>query len=569
MSVNLADITFPNYVTGIKDSDGEWFKGGYDYQTGGYGNWKRKTLLREVKHINFSDYQWTVDGAGEYSEPIELFKYANGYSIKGVFRWELYSEDLTRVYVTINWYDLNGNALGDIVSGYQAVSASSMGYARGWGILENAILDMYLVTVYYPDVDPSDGSSNHGLDFIGIIGFPDQGYIMRVPGTDYDDGNGKVGYFYLARWSELSTFSTYLHSHGDPFDGDPFTDEPIPDDPAGSDDTSEPGGGGGNYDDTSDPIDFPALPQGGALVCGAVKAHRVSSQTLEALFAKLWSSTILDIQTMWQKSLQDPMDAIVSLHALPVSPEVDGSTEIQIGNFSSGLSSPEVTSQYVEVDCGTLDVKEFWGSALDYSPYTRAEIFFPFIGVKDVAVEDIMRTSIHIKYHIDVLTGECIAFLKCGISVLYRFKGNCKMNIPLSSASMDLIQNTLGAMGHVVSSAAIGGAVGGGAGALAGTVMSSAANVASTKIRTSKSSDMSGSSSLMDDFVPYLILHRPIQSLAKNYNKFKGYPSNITAKLGNLSGYTEVEHIHLQGIPNATDEEMNEIVRLLKKGVII
>lgn len=568
MSVNLADITFPNFVTGIKDSNGEWFKGGYDYQSQRpTGGWTRKSIINQVKHINLGDYQWTIVGAGAVSEPIELFKYPNGYSIKAIFSWQIETENLTHVDLTINWYDLNNEPVGNISGVYQGYSTYSQGYARGWGILENAIVDLFLITRYYYDVDPSEGSPNHGLEFRGVYGFPSEGYIPRTEGVDYNDSTGLAGDFVMGSWGDLENFSVYLHSHGDPFEGDPFTDEPLPDDPAGSDDTSEPGGGGGNYDDTSDPIDFPALPQGGALVCGAVKAHRVAPQTLEALFAKLWSSTILDIQTMWQKSLQDPMDAIVSLHALPVSPEVDGSTEIQIGNFGSGLSSPEVTSQYVEVDCGSLNVREFWGSALDYSPYTRAEIFFPFIGVKDVAIEDIMNTSIQIKYHIDVLTGECVAFLKCGISVLYRFKGNCKMNIPLSSASMDLIQNAIAGIGGVVASGAATGAVGGAV--IAGTTISSAANVASTKIRTSKSSDMSGSSSLMDDFVPYLILHRPIQSLAKNYNKFKGYPSNITARLGNLSGYTEVEHIHLQGIPNATSEEMEEIVSLLKSGIII
>lgn len=568
MSVNLADITFPNFVTGIKDSNGEWFKGGYDYQSQRpTGGWTRKSIINQVKHINLGDYQWTIVGAGAVSEPIELFKYPNGYSIKATFSWQIETENLTQVSLVINWYDLNDEPVGNISNVYQGYSSYSQGYSRGWGILENAIVDLFLITRYYYDVDPSEGSPNHGLEFRGVYGFPSEGYIPRTEGVDYNDATGLVGDFVIGSWGDLENFSVYLHSHGNPFEGDPFTDEPLPDDPAGSDDTSEPGGGGGNYDDTSDPIDFPALPQGGALVCGAVKAHRVAPQTLEALFAKLWSSTILDIQTMWQKSLQDPMDAIVSLHALPVSPEVDGSTEIQIGNFGSGLSSPEVTSQYVEVDCGTLNVQEFWGSALDYSPYTRAEIFFPFIGVKDVAIEDIMNTSIQIKYHIDVLTGECVAFLKCGISVLYRFKGNCKMNIPLSSASMDLIQNAIAGIGGVVASGAATGAVGGAV--IAGTTISSAANVASTKIRTSKSSDMSGSSSLMDDFVPYLILHRPIQSLAKNYNKFKGYPSNITARLGNLSGYTEVEHIHLQGIPNATSEEMEEIVSLLKSGIII
>lgn len=591
MSVNLSDITFPNYVTGIKDSDGEWFKGGYDCQSQrpSGGGWTIKTLLREVKHINFGDYQWTIDGAGAYSEPIELFKYANGYSIKAVFSWDLYTADTIRVNISINWYDLNGNALGNIVSGYQAVSTHSQGYARGWGILEDAILDIYLVTKYYPDVDPVDGTPNRGLEFIGVYGFPDQGYVMRVPGIDYADNNGYVGSFTAAHWSELGTFSTYLSSHGDPFEGDPFTDEEIPDEPAGSDDTSEPGGGGGNYDDTSDPIDFPALPQGGALESGSIIAHRVVKQTLEAIFSKLWTKSIFDLDAMWQKSIENPMDAIVSLHALPCSPEVVADpNNIYIGNLDMEVTSPKLTSQYVEVDCGTVTLNEFWGSALDYSPYTRVEIYLPFIGVQTLRTEDVMKTAVHVKYHVDALTGDCIAFIKCGMSVLYTFNGNCKMNIPLSARSTDFLQKVAAAAGLAIG--AVGVSVGGGA-ALAGATkaaqidaaqktataadiqsnsmaVSSAANIASTKINTSRSGDISGGLSLMASFVPYFIIHRPVQSLAKDFNKFKGYTSNITKRLGDLTGFTEVEHINLQGIPNATAAEMAEIKTALRNGVI-
>lgn len=590
MSVNLADITFPNYVTGIKDSDGEWFKGGYDYQSQRpTGGWARKSIINQVKHINLSDYTWTIVGAGAESELIPLFTYPNGYTIKAKFAWELATEDLTRASIVINWYDKEGNGVGNISNVYNGYYTYSQGYPRGWGILENAIVDLFLITRYYYDVDPAEGSPNHGLEFRGFYGFPSEGYVPVEPGTNYGGGTGSAGDFTIGSWGDLESFSTYLHSHGDPFEGDPFTDEPLPDEPAGSDDTSEPGGGGGNYDNTSDPIDFPALPQGGALESGSIIAHRVVKQTLEAIFSKLWTKSIFDLDAMWQKSIQNPMDAIVSLHALPCSPTVEAdSNNIYIGNLDMEVTSPKLTSQYVEVDCGTVVLNEFWGSALDYSPYTRVEIYLPFIGVQTLRTEDVMKTAVHVKYHVDALTGDCIAFIKCGLSVLYTFNGNCKMNIPLSARSTDFLQKVAAAAGLAIG--AVGVSVGGGA-ALAGATkpaqiaaaqktataadiqgysmgVSSAANVASTKINTSRSGDISGGLSLMASFVPYFIIHRPVQSLAKDFNKFKGYTSNITKRLGDLTGFTEVEHVNLQGIPNATAAEMAEIKTALRNGVI-
>lgn len=364
----------------------------------------------------------------------------------------------------------------------------------------------------------------------------------------------------------MQNFNDWLHERGNPFQGDAFdpTGGGGEGDPAGSDDPSAPGGGNGNYDDRSDPIDFPPLPTGGAIESGAVRAYLPAALTLKAVFAKLWNMSIFDITNMWQKSLQNPMDAIVSLHCLPFAPDLNGPDEIVIGNLATGLSSTVITGEYKEIDCGSLVLKEYWGSALDYTPYTRVEIFLPFIGVKELLTEDVMKNTIHVKYYVDVLTGDCIAFIKCGISVLYHFTGNCKESIPLSANSMDLIQKGIAGTAAIVA----GTAVGGGFGAAAGAVMSSAANVASSKVRTSRTGEVSGVKGMMDHFVPYLIIHRPAQSLAKDYNKFKGYTSNLTSVLGNLTGYTEVEHVNLS-VSGATDAELEEIKSLLQSGVII
>lgn len=349
----------------------------------------------------------------------------------------------------------------------------------------------------------------------------------------------------------------------DPVSPTPPTPTPGP---AGSGDTSEPGGGDGNYDDDSDPIDFPDLPTGGALDSGAIVAHEVDSAKIRQLMGKLWSSNLIN---QFLHSIQDPMDAIVSLHALPVSPETTLPTRIFIGNYDVEIGAPTVSSQYVEVDCGSITTHEFWGSALDYSPYTSLEIFLPFIGIKELKIEDTMKTTIHVKYYVDVLTGDCVAFIKCGMSVLYHYTGNCKMSIPLSSRSSDALLNI--AKGAVGIMSGIGVAMGPGAGAGligAGMAISSASSVAATKKTISRSGDITSNAGLMDDFIPYLIIHRPAQSLAKDYNKFKGYTSNITSKLSGVVGYTEVEHINLS-IPGATDTELTEIKSLLQSGVII
>ena len=67
---------------------------------------------------------------------------------------------------------------------------------------------------------------------------------------------------------------------------------------------------------------------------------------------------------------------------------------------------------------------------------------------------------------------------------------------------------------------------------------------------------------------PYLIIERPRQSMPEGMNKYCGFPSNIRYKLYDLEGFTQVEYIHIEDVP-ATGEELAEIERLLKEGVIL
>lgn len=378
-------------------------------------------------------------------------------------------------------------------------------------------------------------------------------------------------YFYAYSMTDLDTIAQKLSQGGDPIGADELGETGNPDDPVQEGDPSQPGGGGGGYDGTSDPIDFPILPTGGALSCGAVHAYLVDYAKINAVFLKLWDTSIFDIST-FQKLVDNPMDCIISLHAIPFTPTVSGtSPHIMIGNFNTEIGADTISQQYYIVDCGSLNLAEFWGSALDYGPYTKVEIFLPFVGIKQLNVDDVMNKNIRIKYNIDILTGDCLAMIKCGTAVLYKYTGNLKQGIPVTGQNSDVqlkgFQATLSEIGGAAMGHAVGGPIGGAIMISAG--VSAASSVAGSKIQTQRAGTIVGSVGQLDDFRPYLIIHRPIQSLANKFKTFKGYPSNITRLLSSVHGYTEVEYINLGGIPNATDAEMNEIKNLLQNGVLL
>lgn len=416
---------------------------------------------------------------------------------------------------------------------------------------EPLYLDFTIFTAYAQ----GGGLNTHGANIYS--GQSTNSDILSTVGTD------SVPYYsaVLYRIDDLATWVTNYKVAGAGDPNDPTTSGEV--NPTGTpeEDPSTPGGGGGTYDQTSDPIDFPNLPTGGPLSSGAIQGYLVTQGALTTMMQTLWG---LSIETQFKKLLSEPLEALISLVAIPYEPSSVGTSEpISLATVATGAAGYPINNQYDYIDCGSVTITEKWGSALDYAPYTKIEIYLPGIGIRNLEIEDCQASVIHVKYMVDCFTGSCIAFIKCGQSVLYTYTGSLASHIPVSSTSSDRLKNMIQAVGSTAVGLAGGGA------AAAGIAVSSAINVALSKTHVNRTGDLAGATSVMGDLVPYLIIHRPIQSLASNYKTFKGYPSNITRTLSALSGYTEVEHIHLTGITGATDTELNEIEQLLKSGVII
>lgn len=341
----------------------------------------------------------------------------------------------------------------------------------------------------------------------------------------------------------------------------PFPPEPT--DPyatGGNSDVSEPNG---DFDGTSDPIDFPNLPTLGAVDSGFITLFNPDLTELQALARYMWTNPLFDISA-WKKVFADPMDAILGLSIVPVAVPDGSARPIIVGNIATDVSMKVATSQFVEVQCGSLNVNEFWSAYLDYEPYTKAEIYLPFCGVHQLSVDDIMNKTVEVRYHIDILSGACCAFVKCGDSVLYQFIGQCSSSIPISGNDFTNVIN-----GVLSATTAIGSLVAtGGASAPLAVPSLSATALNALKPNIEKSGAMGGTGGMLAIQKPYLVLTRPKQAHPENQNHYTGYPSFITENLGDLSGYTEIEKIHLEGVP-ATDAELSEIETLLKGGVIL
>lgn len=275
---------------------------------------------------------------------------------------------------------------------------------------------------------------------------------------------------------------------------------------------------------------------------------------LNSLGSWLWSTNFID-QIL--KIFNDPMQAIIGLHKVYATPNISGSGNIKVGYLDSGVPSNIVGNQYTYIDCGTVSLREYYGNILDYSPYTTVQLYLPFIGIVSLDIADVSRSSITVKYGVDVLTGACLASVSVqrdnAGGVLYQYSGNCACQYPLSSGSyMGLVTGALGAIGSLAR----------------GNIIGTGLSVAGMHTNIEHSGGFSGNAGAMGIKKPYLIISRPQSAMNNGFPSIQGYPSNYYTRLGECIGFTQILECHVENIP-ATDKELDKIKDLLKEGVIL
>lgn len=293
-----------------------------------------------------------------------------------------------------------------------------------------------------------------------------------------------------------------------------------------------------------------------------------TQEQLNSLANFLWSTDFVDLI---KKVLQSPMDAMISLALFPIRPKTDGTHIINLGYVPSGVSALRVSDQFQTFQTSGLVIPHKYNSYLDYSPYTTAEIYLPFIGFQRLNINDVMGKTVSVVYNIDMLSGICTALVKVDDTTMYSYSGNMAMFLPLSAGNWARMMTPIfGAVGGVASMGA------GIAGVMSGSSLLGSTSTAVSGAKSlgnlegnavSRSGEISGNAGILGDYQPFIVVTRPINDRPSTYNSNIGQTYNKSVQLGTLSGFTIVDEAHVEGM-SATETEKNEIERLLKEGVI-
>ena len=306
----------------------------------------------------------------------------------------------------------------------------------------------------------------------------------------------------------------------------------------------------------------PATPAATGEASALWSIYNPTQAQVDALGAWLWSSAFVD-QIL--KIFNNPMESIIGLHKVFATPSTSGSADIKVGYLSSGVSAAVVSSQYATVDCGSISLSEDFGSVLDYAPYTDVKIYLPFIGIMPLSVADVMRSTINAIYHVDVLSGACLAEVKVTRDgeggTLYQYAGDASVKYPVSAGSyMGIVAGIAGAATSVAATVATGG------GALP-AIIGAGGSLSGAHTSVQNSGTFGGNAGAMGGKKPYLIVSRPQSKIASRYAHMQGYPTNHTATVGACSGFIRAKSVRSLDAP-ATGGELDEIKSLLMEGVI-
>lgn len=328
--------------------------------------------------------------------------------------------------------------------------------------------------------------------------------------------------------------------------------------------------------------------------------YALTRQQVGDLLTELNTSNFLDnIQLLFE----NPIENVVNLRVYPFDVKLhhpvgsaieDSSVIINVVTMETkGFSLNPVPSP--PFNLGKIEIPKHYNNFLDYSPYTKIELYLPYVDFVTLDTNLVMGKTISIDYVVDYFSGKCTAFISVeetvdGVTtsnIIMERDGNIGVEVAIGGGrGADIARNMLklgigagvGAIAMTAGAVSMGaGKTAGSVGSVAGAVSMSAGYLANTTVNAIQAGQAhitkGGSAQPAINFYApqncYLVITRPNVVTPSTYNRDFGRPCGKTFTLGALTGFTVVDSIHVEGVPTATSDEITEIERLLKQGVIL
>lgn len=315
-----------------------------------------------------------------------------------------------------------------------------------------------------------------------------------------------------------------------------------------------------NYTDKIDLIN-PSLTSIGCFATYWVMSQTEVNKLADDLFNDTFIDTISNSITFYGGN---PIDAIMSLRLYPFNISELGintsTAKVKLFGKETTASGNILSTNYSGIiDFGTCTLAERYGNFLDYSPYTRAQLYIPYCKTVDIDISICIKKTISVKVIVDVTTGECCAVVYADNIPIAYSNGKIGIDIPLTGSSTAGIGSSiLSAIPNFYSptSAALSSA------------MSITNGVLSSENKIIKQGNSSVATGLWQPKNCYFLIKRSQPAVPKNYGHTIGYLTNTKKQIGSCTGYTICGNVEVDGL-SCTENEKETLKGIMESGFYI
>ena len=230
---------------------------------------------------------------------------------------------------------------------------------------------------------------------------------------------------------------------------------------------------------------------------------------------------------------------------------------------------------------GEFTISRKFGNFLDFEPYTKAKIHIPYFNqLHELPLNEIIGKTITLTAGIDLFTGKMTVWLSDTDRVIDSWEENVTMELSVGATNAnEIAKNEFNAFAGILTGTM--NILGSGKGNLAmkeaGLLTSSGINlITGSQPHYSNKGASTGYMRLVSPDSIYIIMEYPTPVIQPSDAKFSDYahiygvPLEDVRSLNALSGFTKVGDIHFDPMgEDIYNDEMNEIVTLLRNGVVL
>ena len=171
----------------------------------------------------------------------------------------------------------------------------------------------------------------------------------------------------------------------------------------------------------------------------SIQANATLSASLKYGFVSIYNPTYDEVDELSKKRFYSPIQEqmldlsqyIISFRKLYVDIPQIARELVYFGKYNTNVSSNIITTNFVETDCGTITIDEYNKNSLDYNG-VEIDLYLPFIGNISLNPNQVYGKPLRLVYRTNPLNGDCVAvILSDNVQIAYS-QGNVSFDVPIN-----------------------------------------------------------------------------------------------------------------------------------------